>query len=392
MPIDIPRLTKKRTESPNFLIIAGEHSGDIHGAKLAKELKVRIPKCNIFGIGGDLMAEEGVDLLYPVEKMAVLGFTEVIRHIPFFKEVMEKLVNETEKRKPAVVILIDYPGFNIRFAQKIRKLYPAEMKILYYISPQVWAWKKGRIKTLAKNLDSMAVVLPFEVDVYKDTGLNVKFVGHPLIEVVKPVSEKAVFRKNVGVDDTAKLIGLLPGSRKQEIERHLPVMLEAFSILKEKFPGMKAVIGKPGLIEKDFYSNFSSSGMGNDVILSDETYEIMHHADFIITSSGTATLETAMAGTPMCIIYKMSGITFFIARRVVTLPFIGLANIVLDEKVVPELIQKDASPEKIAETAENYLTDEELYGEVRTKLSKTRSVLGEPGAEKRVADMVEDLL
>ncbi|MFC1564565.1 lipid-A-disaccharide synthase [candidate division KSB1 bacterium] len=390
MATDLPRLTKKRTESPNFLIIAGEHSGDIHGAKLAKELKNRIPKCTIFGIGGDLMDNEGVNILYHVEKMAVLGFSEVIKHLPFFREVMDKLIHETEKWKPAVVILIDYPGFNIRFAQKIRKLYPAEMKILYYISPQVWAWKKGRIKTLAKNLDSMAVVLPFEEEIYRGTGLNVKFVGHPLTEVVKPSMNKEEFQSKYNLTGESKIIGLLPGSRRQEIERHLPEMLDAINILREKFPGLKSVIGRPGMIGEDFYSTFLEGK--TDVTVSDETYDIMHHSDFIITSSGTATLETALAGTPMCIIYRMSGFSFFIAKRLVKLPYIGLANIVLGERVVPELIQKDVSPEKISEIVEEHLTNDSLYSEVKEKLKKTRSVLGEPGAEQKVADMVEELL
>ncbi len=369
----------------SFMIVAGETSGDIHGAGFIKNLKERIPGCSIFGIGGGKMQFEGMEILFSVEKMAILGIVEVIRHLPFIHKVFRTLLSEIKVRRPAAVVLIDYPDFNIRLAKKIRKEIGTDIKIMYYISPQVWAWRKNRIKTIARLVDVMAVVFEFETDLYKSTGLNVNFVGHPLLDIVRPEYSKEAFYQKYGLDSGYPVICLLPGSRHQEIIRHLPAMLATIGKLNEDQKNIQVLIGKAPHIHDSVYTDIISSA-NNSPELCEDIYDCMFYSTLAVVSSGTATLETGVAGTPMVIVYKMAPLTYYIAKLLVSLPYIGLVNIVHKNKVVPELIQSDVRPEKIREEITRYLDDTAYYLDVKSTLEKTRSLLGEPGASKRAVD------
>jgi len=383
--------TDKEGRQKTFLIIAGEPSGDVHGAGFIRELRKKFPGCSVFGIGGDMMRKEKMEILFPVEKMSILGIVEVIKHLPFIGEVFRTLINEIRMRQPAAVILIDYPDFNIRLAAKIRKHFPSGIKILYYISPQVWAWRKSRIETIARCIDAMAVVFPFEEELYKKTGMHVRFVGHPLLDVVKPSSAKMEFFKKLRLSPNHPTIGLLPGSRHQEIVRHLPVMLGAMHKIYKINEDIQVVIGitqnMRALVHESLFS-----ATGFRMSLSEDIYNIMHYSTLVIVSSGTATLETALAGTPLVIIYKMSPITYLIARLMVSMPYIGMANIVHGKKVVPELIQNDAKPGKIAGAVFQLLSDKTLYSEIQNTLRNTRNLLGKPGAAERAVDLLLEIL
>ncbi|KPK92536.1 hypothetical protein AMJ80_06535 [bacterium SM23_31] len=380
-----------RDSRKTFLMIAGEPSGDIHGAGFIHALKEKLPGCSVFGIGGDMMKKEGMEVLFPVDKMAVLGIAEVIKHLPFIRVVFKTLINEVRERKPAAVILIDYPDFNIRFARKIRKHISSGAKIFCYISPQVWAWRKGRIKTITRSVDAMAVVLPFEEELYKKTGMRVQYVGHPLVDVLKPSSAKNEFFKKLRLDPNRPTIGLLPGSREQEIVRHLPVMLEAMHKVYKFIEDIQVIIGRawnvPDIVPDSLFRMLDFK-----TVKSGDIYNIMHYSTLVVVSSGTATLETALAGTPMVIIYKMSPITYRIARFMVSMPYIGMANIVHGKKVVPELIQNDVKSGKIAGVVVQLLSDKTLYSQIKNKLRRTRNLLGKPGAAGRAVDLLLEIL
>lgn len=381
----------KRRTIKTFLIIAGEASGDAHGAGFICSLKKEYPGCSVYGIGGELMRKEGMELLYSIDRMAILGIAEVIKHLPFIRKVFNTLIKEAKRRKPDAVILIDYPDFNIRLARKIRRHFKNRIKIIYYISPQVWAWRKKRIHTIAKYFDAMAVVFPFEKELYKETGLKVKFVGHPLLDTVKPSLSKEDFLKKHGFNPENPVIGLLPGSRRQEITRHLPEMLKAMDKLRLEESNIQVIIGKAHHIPENTYTDILTLS-GQSVILSEDIYDIMHYTKVVVVSSGTATLETAIAGTPMVIVYKMAAITYIIAKRMVSLPYIGLANIVHGSKIVPELVQDNVNEENICREVATLLSDEKIYMETKKILNKTRSLLGEPGASKNAVELLVDVL
>jgi lipid-A-disaccharide synthase len=370
-----------------FLIIAGEPSGDLYGAGFINELKQRIPDCEIFGIGGMKMAQTGTELLHSIDKLAVMGLSEVIIHIPVIRRVFNTVMREVERRSPAAVILIDYPDFNIRLAKTIRRRFKDTVKIFYYISPQVWAWRKKRIKTIGQNVDAMAAIFPFEEELYKGTGMKVSFVGHPLLDIVKPTAEREEFLKQHNLIDEHPIMGLLPGSRRQEIERHLPVMLESVTRIRREIPAVQVVIGKAPNLPESVYLMYETL-MPKNIIISEQIYNIMYYSSLVVVSSGTATLETALAGTPMIIIYKMSLVSYWIARWLVSLPYIGMANIVHGRKVVPELIQNDARPDTIAQIITTLLTDSAMYDSMRRTLQTTRTLLGQTGATGRAVDML----
>ena len=325
-------------QKKSILIIAGEASGDLHGGELIRFLKHKQPDLDLFGIGGDEMANHGMDIIVHVRDMSFLGFFEVIKHLPFIRRVFRKMKKLMRDRHPDLVLLIDYPGFNLRFAAQARKM---RIPVLYYISPQVWAWGKRRIKKIARVVDKMLVIFPFEVDLYKKAGVDVEFVGHPLKDGVKVNTTRKAFFKTLNLDPGKPTIGLLPGSRNQEISRLLPEMIAALHLLREKQPNLQFVLGKSPTLSDEVYRPFLARDTSIQPIRG-HTYEIMAHSDMVLVASGTATLETAILQTPMIILYKMSSLSFFIGRLLVKVRQIGLANIVAGKKVVPELLQKQA--------------------------------------------------
>ncbi len=329
------------------------------------------------------MQSAGMKLIYHLDRLSFMGFLEVVRHLPFIREVGKKLEHELETRRPDVAVLIDYPGFNLRFARTLKK---HGIPVIYYISPQVWAWAKYRVKKIQKFVDTMLVILPFEVDFFAQHNIEAEFVGHPLLDVLRVTSTKAEFMQENKFDPRKKILAIFPGSRKQEIFHLLPEMVKAARIVRSAHEVQIAVSKAPNLpIE------LLKRVLGNafDVTLVEgQTYDLMRYADIAIVKSGTATLETACFATPMVVVYKTSALSYLIGRMLVSVDYVGLVNIVAGKRIVPELIQHDANAEAIAVNVLQLLNDQKLYSAVKKELALVKGKLGTPGAAGRVAEKI----
>jgi lipid-A-disaccharide synthase len=365
--------------SQSILIIAGEASGDNVGGLLATELKLLRPDIELFGIGGDRMDIAGVNLRYHVNQLSFLGFWEVIKHLPFIKEVEQNVLAAVAERRPGLAILIDYPGFNLRLAERLRAL---NIPVMYYVSPQVWAWGRGRIEKIKRLVDKMVVVFEFEKHLYEQEGMAVEWHGHPLLDIVHPKYGRSDFLKKLGLSHDDTYVGLFPGSRRQEIEKILPVMRGALAGLASNGTPVRGIVGCAPGIDDRLYRMLG----GQDLqYVGWNTYDLMTHAELNLVASGTATLECAMLGRPLFVLYKTSWVTYAIARSLIKIPFIGLVNVVAGEKVAPEFIQGDCKAHIVAGQMQRYLKDRALPGQMVTRLSGVRSKLGQPGASERVA-------
>jgi lipid-A-disaccharide synthase len=362
------------------MIVAGEASGDLHGSGVVRELKKKNPAISVFGVGGDLMKHEGMEVIHHINTLSVMGFAEVIRHLPEIRRVEQSLTRVLDERRPQVVVLIDYPGFNLRFAVKVKK---RGIPILYYISPQIWAWHRSRLQRIKTLVNQVNVIFPFEVDLYQNAGVPVQFVGHPLLERLRSSGRKEDFQREHGFATDAPLVSLFPGSRLQEIRMILPAMLLAAKRLKSLF-GVQVAIG----VSAGFGRLIADEFLGDDKdirALENATYGLMEHSDAAVVTSGTATLETAWFGTPMVVVYRTSPLTFALGKMLVRVPHIGLVNIVSGSEVVPELLQNRMTPRSIVAAVSRILTDVAYNRSVRERLIALREKLGTPGASARVA-------
>ncbi len=365
-------------------IIAGEPSGDLIGGLFVRAVKEKDPSASFFGIGGVRMREAGVELLHTTQEMAFLGFAEVLKHLPFVSRVLNEVEALLRERKPGLLVLIDYPGFNLRLAERAKRL---GIPVMYYISPQVWAWGKGRVKKMRRLVDKMVVAFPFELAIYEKEGIPVEFVGHPLLEVVKSRLSRQEFCSQAGLSPEKPILGLLPGSRRQEVEKILPVMVEAARVIKEKKPDVQPVVGMAeGLDDRDFCSARDLPRVKG------LTYGLMAASDLVLVASGSATLETGILGTPMVVIYKTSFLSYQIAKKVVTIPDIALINVVAGKRLVPEFVQGQARPSKVAEAALELLGDSSKRGEIKQELKRAVSSLGGPGASAKAAGIALSML
>ena len=366
------------------MIVAGEASADIYGAELVREALKLDPLLRFFGIGGARMREAGVETLVDSADMAVVGLVEVLKHFDVISDAFVKLKRILSTDRPDLLILIDYPGFNLRLAKAARK---AGVKVLYYISPQIWAWRQGRVREIARLVDHMAVILPFEATFYEHAGVRVSFVGHPMIDLVKVAGGRDDTAASFGLDPGRRIVGLFPGSRRNEIERLLPVITEAAGLLKERFPDIQFVLPLASTLRDDDVTLLTAAGL--DVTISRERiHDLIRACDAVISVSGTVTLEIALVGTPMVIIYKLSPLTYQLAKRLVKVDNIGLCNIVAGETVVRELIQAEANPVMIADEIGSILTDAGYAGAIREKLAAIRGRLGNAGASANVARLI----
>ena len=374
--------------SKNVLIIAGEASGDLHGASLIRELKKIDGSLKIFGVGGNKMQAEGMELIYHIDKMAFLGFVEVVKHLPFIKKVQRDLINEVKKRNVKEVILIDYPGFNLSIAKKLKSL---DLKLIYYITPQVWAWGKGRVKKIKELFNKVLVVFPFEEKFFKSKNVNAEFVGHPLIQEINSYNflDRDQLIKKFDLDPAKEILLILSGSRKQEVKTIFPEAIKAASRLVDEFDMQIVVACSSNLDEKVFYE---LTDQKNFKVIKDYTYDLLKHSKFGIIKSGTSTLEAGLMELPFVIVYKTSWLTYLIGKSLVKIKNIGMANIVLDEQVVPELIQNQANEKNIYSTAKNILSDDGLLNRMKLRLSRIKKVLGEKNAPKNAAKIIYSLL
>jgi len=364
------------------MIIAGEASGDLHGAGVVRELKRLQPAVDVYGVGGDRMKAEGMDLIFHIRELGFMGFVEVIKHLPFIRVMERTLAQILKFKRPDALVLIDYPGFNLRFA-RIAKTYG--VKVVYYISPQVWAWHQSRVKRMRGLIDKMLVIFPFEVEFYRREQIDAEFVGHPLLEVVTSTLNRNAFCAKYELDPAKPVLALFPGSRRQEIENIFPELLAAGRSVAAATGAQICVGVAPTLNEEHLRRMYRMNGIR---AVSGATYELMANADFAVVTSGTATLETACFGTPMVIVYRTSWPTYVIGRALVRVKHIGLVNILSGRKIVPELIQHRASAGPLARQVIRLMKDPEALARMRQDLSAVRGMLGEPGASRRVAERI----
>jgi len=372
-----------------LMIIAGEASGDLQAANLVKSLKSINPHIETFGMGGEKMASEGVEIIYDITPLAVVGFFEVLKHLVVFKKIFEKLSGLLETIKPDAVILVDYPGFNLRFAKAAKE---KNIPVIYYISPQIWAWGEQRIHEIKKCVDKMIVVFGFEENIYKEAGVKVSFVGHPFLDIVKPIWKQEETIKTCHLKHDSIKIVLMPGSRKKEIEKHLPAMLKACEIIQKKIPNSEFIILKIKELDQRIYNKITRRSKIKPHSLENRPYEAMDIADLVIVSSGSATLEVAIMEKPMVVIYKTSFLTWLLAKNLIKIPDIGLVNIVAGQRIVPELVQFDAIPKNIATESIGILTNHKKIHEIKENLRKVKSKLGEAGASSRAAHAIYKFL
>ena len=351
-------------------IVAGDSSADLYGGLLCKKIKEKFSDIEIFSFAGPKIAQfshQKIDLL----QHSVSGIFEVIAHLSEIIKVFNETVSKINEIKPDLVILMDFPDFNLKLAKALNKKFP----IFYYISPQVWAWRKKRVELIKRYVEKMIVIFKFEEDFYKKEEMDVSYFGHPLLEIIKPQSI-----------EPKKIISFLPGSRKNEILRHLPVMQEAKRIMSKKLSNYHFRIIKPENLKKTFYKKFS------DMDVMNHSYDAIKESEFVITSSGTATVEIAILEVPFLIIYKVNPFTLHILRRLVKTDFIGMVNILASKKIIDELLQEAATPENIAEKTLDYIENKEKYQEIKDQLRKIKEIIGPLGATEKCADFIGDYL
>ena len=371
------------------MIVAGEASGDMYAARVVEEAHRVDPSMRFFGIGGDRMRAVGVETLFDSKEMAVMGLFEILSHFGIISRAFLKLRSLLYETKPDLLILLDYPGFNLRLAAVAKK---AGVKVLYYITPQVWAWHSSRTKKIARLVDHAAVIFPFEVPYFTREGLPTTFVGHPLLEMAVPKMAKAEALAKFGLDQDRKILGLFPGSRKREIESLLPVILESARLLQADLPSLQFILPVASTVDKARVSEMIAGSTLNVTLVEGYNYDVMQVCDAIIAASGTVTMEIALFGVPMAIIYKTSPMTYFIGSKLVQVDHVGICNIVAEERVVPELIQDEAEPARIAAEILPMLCDQEYAASIRNKLLSVKEKLGLPGAPQRVAELAFKLM
>ena len=374
------------------MIIAGEVSGDMHGAALIHELKKLNADLEVYGTGGNSMKNEGVYLIYHLNRMAFLGFVEVLKHIPFIKKVQFELIELVKAKNIDTVVLIDYPGFNLSIAKKLKQLEPElKLDLIYYITPQVWAWGKGRVNKIRDLFKKVLVVFPFEEKFFKEKNVNAEYVGHPLIQEINTYDfiSRNLLDKKYSLDPAKEILLILPGSRKQEVKSIFPEAIKAASKIADELDMQIVVACSSNIDEKVFYE---LTNIKNFKVIKDQTYDLLKHAKFGIVKSGTSTLEAGLLELPMVIVYKTSLLTYAIGKSLVKIKNFGMANIVLDEQVVPELIQKDANADNIYNEAKNILSDDDMYDGIKLRLSRIKKVLGDKDAPKNAAKIIYSLM
>lgn len=373
-----------------IFIIAGELSGDLIASMLIKELLRQDASLRITGLGGERMEEAGATIRTNlVRDLAIIGFAEVVAKYPRIRKIFYDTVDYLREHRPAVLVLVDYPGFNLRIAEQAHQL---GIKVVYYVCPQVWAWHKSRIKKIREFVDKAYVILPFEESFLRQGGVDAEFVGTPWLDLMKLTMDRAQVIEHFGLDPGKKLIGLLPGSRKKEISSLLPVMLEAAEKIQAADPDVQFVIPRAPTVKIELFEHFLTMAQVKVHIVDAYRYNVRAALDLAIVASGTATLETGLLGTPMVIIYKVAYLSWLIGKAIVKIPYIGLVNIVAGDMVVPELLQDQCTPQNIADRCLQILNDPKENERVRYQLSKVKDKMGEPGTSRRVAERVLRLL
>lgn len=363
------------------MLVVGEASGDIHGAQLVNALLRHDPTLRIFGVGGEQLLQTRFEVLVNVSKLTGMGFMELLGNLNNIREAYHLLRRALGERRPDLLVLIDFPDFNLRLAKYAHAL---QIPVLYYVSPQVWAWRRGRVRQIARWVDQMAVVFPFEVSFYENHGVKAKFVGHPLLDTVSVKEEREVVLTKCGLDASKFTVALLPGSRQKEVGFHLPVMLEAAERLS-RMRSVQFLCVRASTVDRTEVEAVLSSGRFKIPLVDHDRYDAIGASDLVWTASGTATLETALLLKPMIIVYRLSWITYLLARLLVRVPHIGMVNLIAGERVVPELVQSEFNALRMVQESQLICDNPAARERIVEKLSKLRAELGLPGASDRVA-------
>lgn len=372
----------------SILIVAGENSGEKYGGDLVRQFKKLHPSISFFGIGGTHMEREGVRLLFPVEELAVVGVFEIISHLPRIKKIFNKIKKDIKHQKPSAAVLIDSPDFNLRLAKKLKR---QSIPVLYYISPTVWAWRKGRLRTIKKTVDKMMLIFPFEEKIYEDYGIPAVYVGHPLKDRIKASLTKNEFLENYRLDPRKKLISLLPGSRRSELKYHMPVLAKALERIKSEWD-TQFVLLQPENLEKNFLLNLIPSWLKGLKILGENHYEAIASSDLVLSACGTANLEAALLETPLVSFYRISPLTYLFLHRLAAIKNFSIVNILARERIIPELIQRDFTPQNIFEETKKILNSEEQRSEMLAQFRRIKKILGKKNAPQNAAIELEKLI
>lgn len=367
-----------------IMMSAGEASGDMHAARVAAEIRRIMPDAEIFGMGGADMRKSGVRIIYDIENLGIIGVVEIIKHIPFFFRLRDMLKAAMIKEKPDVLVCVDYPGFNMKLAHTAKEL---GIPVVYYIAPTIWAWHKGRAKNIVRDVTKVASIFPFEAEAYEKAGANVTFVGHPLADTVKPSMSFEEAMEHFGGDPEKKRILLMPGSRKNEVSSLLPLMLKAAEELSKK-KDCQFFIPRASTISKEYLLDIIGKTDLSISITEGRQYDLMQICHACVASSGTATLETALMDLPTVLVYKLSAITWYLAKLLVHVKYAGLPNLLLNKEVTPELLQDRANPENIVSIVGTWIEDESERQKNIEALQEVRKALGSGGAIHRVANLI----
>jgi len=370
-----------------ILIICGEASGDLNAGFLAKAIKTIDPEISVSAVGGETLRRSGANVFYDIKELSVMGFFDVLKKLPRFFALKKLLLEKIKTEKFDLIILVDFSGFNLRFAKAVNRSIP----IIYYVSPQVWASRSGRVKTIKEYISKMIVLFKFEEDFYKKKSVNVDFARHPLLDIVKPAMGKNEFLAQLNLETDKKVIALLPGSRKSEIKNILPVMLKTAKIILKNMDA-RFVIAKSPQVDLPVYQNLIDKSGIEVNIAEGKTYDCLNVCDLALVTSGTATLETAIMEKPFLIVYKMNLLNYLLYRPQVKIPFIGIVNIIAGRKIISEFIQFKATPQNIANESLRILNNPAELETIKNNLSQLKLSLGSPGASTRAAKIVIDFL
>jgi lipid-A-disaccharide synthase len=375
--------------APQILVVTGEASGDAHAAELVAALQARRQEFRFFGMGGSKLAARGVELLYSAHEVSVMGITEVLPKIPRILQVMRGIAAAAAERRPACAILVDIPDFNLRLAARLKAL---GIPVAYYVSPMIWAWRRGRVKTIRKRVDRMLCILPFEEAFYRDSGVDARYVGSPVVEQVPSPASTTTFRQRLGLSVEAPTLALLPGSRMSEIRRLLPTMVSAAKQLSAERPGLQIVVPvAPTIPREEITSRFEGSGLSPRLV-EGRAPEVVGASDAAIVASGTAVLEAGLMQRPLVVVYRVSLITYLVGRLMLKVAHVALVNLLAGRRLVPELLQGDMTPERIATEVRRVWDPGPPREEMLRGLEEVRGRLGGPGAAERAAEAVLELL